>query len=353
MKRARNTSEEKILLVSPEPEKLMPVFHNIVKTNPEISFVTTESGVEGLNLYKLNRPCLAIISDKLEDMRGSSISTLLMENVNQEADAAIWLIDVDKIIYNTKADLLFPSDMDMARFEETLKKFLTARSLNRLQYSDLNLARENQLDKVPEKMSNEFFDLNIIYSPFSQTGLSGDGGSYSFDRENKILSGFIFDVEGHDLMAYYNTNTVDSHIQNAIRYNLKTSMDFTMGNVFEQVNVMYCDLMGRDFKTTAALIFKIDFNKKKMYYCSAGINFFLVRRKSADAFEKIFMQNPLFGAEDSSKYKDYELDLTDIETIYVSSDGFYSLLVPEGKNRDFIRTAKKDDMTLMMINLKQ
>ena len=352
MKRARNSSEEIILLISPDPLSLMPVFNNIVKTSPEISFLTTESGVEGLNLYKLHNPCLTIISDKLEDMRGSSIATVLKENLNNELDAAIWLIDIEKIIYNVKADLFFPADMEYAKFEDTLKKFLTARSLNRLQYRDLNLARENQLDKVPERMSTEFFDLNIIYSPFSQTGLSGDGASYSFSRNDKILSGFLYDVEGHDLMAYYNTNTVDSHIQNAIRYNLKTTIDFSMANVFEQVNIMYCDLMGRDLKTTAALIFKIDFNTKKMHYCSAGINFFLIRRKGSEKFERIYMQNPLFGADASSKYTDYELDISDIEAIYVSSDGFYSLLVPEGKNRDYIKTAKKDDMTLMMINLK-
>ena len=353
MKKARNSSDEIILLISPEPEKLRPVFEKIEITNPEINIVTTESGVEGFELFRAKRPCLTIISDRIKDIPGVSVSTVLKESLLVEPDAAIWLIDVDRIVYNMQADLFFPADMEESKFLETLRKFLAARTLNRVQYNDLNLSRESQQDNIPDGLSNELFDLNIVYSPFSQTGLSGDGLAYTYDEETKVLSGYLYDVEGHDLIAYYNTAKVSSQIHGAIRYNLKTSLDFTLADVFEQVNVMTCDLMDREEKMTAALIFKIDFTAQKMFFCSAGINYFLVKRKNSNKFEKIRMKNQLLGMDDTYKYSNYEIDISDVEKIYMSSDGFYSLLLPEGQPDHIINNAKKDDMTLLMISLKQ
>ena len=352
---ARNSSEEVILLISQEPEKLLPVFSKIEKTNPEINIVITKSGVEGFELFRINKPCLTIISDRIHDIPGVSVATVLKESVNLEPDATIWLIDVENISYNMQADLFFPANMDDMRFFETLKNFLATRTLNRVQYGVLNSSRESQKDKVPHGLSNKLFDLNIIYSPFSQSGLSGDGISYTYDEKSRILSGYVYDIEGHDLIAYYNSGRVASQINSAIRYSTKTSVGFTLADVFEQVNIMYCDLLDRDQKTTAALMFKVYFDKKKMFFCSAGINFFLIKRKGSNIFEKIRMKNPLLGWDATAKYRDYEIDISNVEKIYLSTDGFYNLLIPDGdgKDRDYINVAKKDDMTLMMITLKE
>ena len=65
------------------------------------------------------------------------------------------------------------------------------------------------------------------------------------------------------------------------------------------------------------------------------------------------MKNQLLGMDDTYKYSNYEIDISDVEKIYMSSDGFYSLLLPEGQPDHIINNAKKDDMTLLMISLKQ
>lgn len=345
-------SSENILLIVPDPERIIPSFKDIEKFYPEINLIPATTGLEGLELYRKENPFLIIVSNHLQDISGCSVATIIKDNIQHSDDSYVWLVDLDKVILNTKADMFFPEPLNLKKFGHTLKDFCSSRTRSRIDYDQIKASKNSQLKQIPKRFKNRFFELNCIYSPFSFDGLSGDGAFYHYDESTSRLYGYLFDCTGHDLVAYYNTSSMNQTLWAFFGYNIKTEIDINLAEVFNQTNKTMFDVIATEEKITAAVIFIIDFKEETMKYCSAGIPYFLVKKQGSRAFEEIRMRNPLLGIDELSEYEEKEISIKNTEKIFISSDGFSKLLLSEERPIEMINNSKNDDTTLLMIDIK-
>lgn len=343
---------ESILLISPDAERFKKLLQDIHRVNPSITISPASTGLDGLMLYRKIRPYLTIVSDKLTDIPGASIATIIKDNIFCDKESNVWLIDVERIRYNLKADQFFPTDLDMGFFKRTIQELLNIRILNRIENDNLRASRMAQKDQLPDSLENDLFEIYSVYSPFSFSGLSGDGLYYHYDESKQILYGFLFDCTGHNLMAFYNTSAIYHNIYGSVKYHLRTSSDISLSEVFTQVNRMIFEILATEEKITAAIVFTIDFKNQKMKYCSAGIPYLLIQKKSSIVPDTIRMRNPLLGVDEEAEYMESEINISDLKRIYISSDGLSSLLLSGTKSPESIEKAKKDDVSIIIIDLK-
>ena len=102
----------------------------------------------------------------------------------------------------------------------------------------------------------------------------------------------------------------------------------------------------------AAVVFYIDCVNGELTCCSAGIPALYIRRTAEPELKPHLMRNYLLGYEPNVDYDEIKVDLSNVEELMFTSDGFSELFFHKNclPKRNI---AKHDDVSAIKINFKR
>ncbi|WP_196601150.1 SpoIIE family protein phosphatase [Pectinatus frisingensis] len=338
--------ENSILLVTQKPQKIIYCLDKVLKEY-HISIYVAKSGLEGISKYTEKVPTMVLIDNNLPDLNGMSFTSILKDTKTGH-NCVVYVFNVDKFLQNTKADYFFPK-VDNDNLTECLrlqvKAFFDKRALQSQHSDEIARARLKQNEILPERVETNIFQVDNVYSPFSE--LSGDGLDYWTGEDKKGLYGLLFDCTGHDIVSFLQVGEIRALLKKGCKY-YQSGVYSNLSEIMKSANEDLFALHGDDTICTAAVIFYFDFEKNILHYCSAGIPSFYIKR--GNKMEEILMENYLIGYEPDVEFDEKVLELEDIDEIIFSSDGFSELLFKDIQDTD---PAKHDDVSAILVKLKR
>lgn len=345
----RNFNDEKLLLIDPDPGTMVQKIKEWT-TEYNVSIYVAKTGFEGLVKYKEYEPELILISCKLTDINGMSLSTIIKDG-QYGRNVSIFLYDIEgNILGNTKADF-FCTMTDKNLLYETLcgqiVNFYEHQRLTRNNSMEIMRARNEQFEKLPTAIDNEYYTTTNIFSAFSV--LSGDSFDYWMDAE-KNLYGILIDCWGHEVRSFSQVNTLMAFIKKELRM-IEFGVTNTLEDVFVSVNEDLYSLNSSP-DPVAGIIFKVDIDKGLFTFTTAGIPGIYIKRLNNPKLEIYECENFLLGFDKSIKEFDtFTIPLFDVESIVICSDGLWEVAFSEEEIIERGK-AKHDDVSGIIINFK-
>lgn len=335
-----------ILLITPSPAEIITVLNPLIKEY-NIKIDVAKSGIEGIEKCITCHPALLLVDSELPDLKGESLSAIL-KDTQKGCNYTIYIFNIDKFLQNTKADYYFPALNK--NFKECLcmqlKVFFDKKLLKEKHSEEIERAKIEQASIIPKKIETNTFQVNNVYSPFSE--LSGDGLDYWTGEDEHGLYGLLFDCTGHDIVSFLQVGEIRALLKKGCKY-YQSKVYKSLSEIMQNVNTDLFGLHGEDTICTAAIIFYFDFKENILHYCSAGIPSFYVKYQNTAAIKKIECRNYLIGYTPDATFKAQTLPLNNVDEVIFSSDGFSELFM----NQENIDLAKHDDVSAILITLKR
>lgn len=335
-----------VVLIMQDPKSLAAAISSDI---PEgVTIRTATNGIQGLSLVQRYQPLVVVVDNDLQDIYGYSVASIIKDNPRLE-DTVVYLINTPvNFPANTKANQIlttktYSEDMLVHQicYEIQRKLFFMNRP------DELLKTIEQQNSMLPVPIFDERFTAQIVYSPYNV--LSGDGASFWLANDNRLY-GFIFDCVGHDLASYGQVGTLWAMLKKSIKLFSIKSLS-SLSDVMKDVNEDLLEAFIDSCNITPAICFYINFDNKKLYYCSAGLPEFLVLRANSDKHISIPLKSSLLGYDSDPKYEEKVLDLDDVKEIIFPTDGFTELIRSSEDNGECLQSAKHDDVTALYITL--
>ncbi len=339
----KNNDNNTILLVmeTNELETMKKILEGI-SGRYDISLIATDNPLDGLIKYNQCNPCLLITSANMPFLNGFSISAII-KGTEYGRDCAVWLI-VDDVVMDAKVDFFIRrpirEDLVSLQFQSWCDKRFPAKPSH-----SILMAKIEQAKLFPQKIQEESFHVDYIYSPFNE--LSGDGLDFWLGQNKDGLYGFLFDCTGHDLASYGQVREIRMILKNGFKVNERREY-FDLGNVMQYLNEELFNYYGNDVNCVAAVAFYLDFKQNKLYFCSAGMPSFFVKYNDDPEYQGILMENYLIGHRPDADFNQDEISLENVENIVFSSDGLSEMVFQHAAN---IKEPKSDDVTAILISL--
>lgn len=159
---------ERLLIIDPEPQKLVPRIEQWL-SHYEISILSASTGIEGMEKFKLYPPGLVLLNCELPDISGMSVASIIKDG-KDGADTFVILYNFSHAYQNTKADLFFVQ-MEDDDFDETMSAQLTihyTEKFTRMAYNlELRAALRRQYQQLPGILHAERYSV-LNFSPLTQ-----------------------------------------------------------------------------------------------------------------------------------------------------------------------------------------
>lgn len=334
-----------ILIISKEANKILTWLQPLFKKY-DVLWNLAEDGISGIEKYTKYTPCLVFIDCQLPDFNGMSLASIIKDTEDGEK-SSIYLYNTEKILHNTKADYFFLT-LDEQELKVNMyarvEQFLENHFMKKQHSSEIERAKINQYERLPDNMNHTAFQVNILFSPFAE--LSGDGLDYWIGEDETGLYGFIFDCTGHDIVSFTMAGQIRTLLKKACRV-FQMGIMHQLSDVMADVNHDLFDI-DVDPIPTAAIVFYIDLRENILRYCTAGIPAFYVRQEKQ--LKAVPTRNYLLGYEPEVEYTEKRMSLKEVDEIIFSSDGFSELLFGQLPKKDM---AKHDDVSAILIRLKR
>lgn len=304
-----------------------------------ISMFSTSNIIEGLNYLIYNRPTFLILDD---EKKGYTLSKIILEMLKGYPNVVYLLVNLENTSFNKckdcGIDFLIKKPINLELIELELTTYISKQNLlNDTFTPEMQRARDKQEMLLPKFIDNEEISIRYISSPFKQ--LSGDYLKlFTKPDEPKNYYGILFDCAGHDLLAWQQTGIVETTFNYAIRF-FKQGIYKSLPQIMTEVsnNMLPNEIF------VAAVIFRIDLEKRELSYVSAGLPGFFI--KEDGTYKKINLCGKLIGYAFDTPYKENILSLKNIDNIIIPTDGISDMLkIKEDK--------KQDDASAFFIQLK-
>ena len=341
---------ERILVVDEQPDKICSWLKGWL-AGFDVAIHTANSGVEALLKYKRFMPGLMLVSCKLSDMDGQTLSSIIKDGKNGPF-TTIYLYNLGNIIMqNSKADFFF-SNSDETFFKDAMQaqliNFYNIRFMQSQHSMEIMRAKAQQYNYLPSSLDTTHFSVTGIFSPYSE--LSGDSYDYWLDESGNLL-GFLLDCTGHDIISFSQVNSIRTLLKKDMKL-YELGFLNKLSDVLSSVNN---DLFAVDTspECTAAILFKIDAAKHQLKYCTAGIPGLFIKKFSSDVQEIIECQNYLLGFDKDLTFDDgeNEIPLDNIETVIACSDGLFEVTCHHDEIAES-GIAKHDDISAIIFHFK-
>lgn len=344
---------DSILLVMKQEkaDRLLPALEAAIKQY-NVSIVIENSSINGIVRFQTLLPCLVLIDNDISDMVGLSAAAIIKEAVLKEQYAcAVYVTGVTNFLENIRADRIF-SDLEGSSNKiviASVQAYLENRINHLSRSEEIKRAKNNQRDIIPTPKNDDKFEIIPIFSPFHE--LSGDGIDYWYDEEKNKISGYVFDCTGHDLVSYLQSGEIRAMLKGAWKF---YSVGFypSLADVMKTANDQLFDLYHEKCVPVAAVIFDFDFNTKILNVCPAGIPNYLIKRRGQDTREEVSLSSFLLGFLETSTYETLSVPFDDLEEVIFSTDGFSELLQINQAGGPPRPRAKHDDVSAVLVRLK-
>lgn len=336
-----------ILLVMKDPQKIISVLYKVLNEYGIILY-KANSGIAGIVKFIECLPTMIIIDSHLPDLNGLSF-TAIIKNTKGGNNTAIYIFNVDRYMQNTNADYFLPelNEKSTECLYMQVKSFFDKKTLYEKHAEELERAKATQDGFLPERVETNTFCVDNVYSPFSE--LSGDGLDYWTGEDKRGLYGLLFDCTGHDIVSFLQVNEIRALLKKGCKFYQK-GVHKDLATIIQNTNEDLFIVHNDDTICTAAIVFYFDFNKNILHYCSAGIPNFYVKYKNEQEPKEIKMQNYLIGYDPDVNFEEKSIELTNVDEVIFSSDGFSELLF---KNEKDIQSAKHDDVSAILVKIKR
>lgn len=336
-------NDNTILLVMEknEIEQMKNILQKVLK-DYNVQLIAEDNSLDGLSRYIQYNPCLLITSANMSFLNGFSISAII-KGTEYGRDCSIWLL-IDDVVIDAKVDLFIrrPIREDLVTLQ--IQNWCEKRFQEKPSHSIL-MAKIEQAKLFPQKIQEETFYVDYIYSPFNE--LSGDGLDFWLGQNKDGLYGFLFDCTGHDITSYGQVREIRMVLKNGFKVNERRD-HFDLGSVMQYLNEELFCCYGNNVNCVAAVAFHLDFRKNKLYYCSAGMPSFFVKYNNKADYQGVLMTNYLIGYRPDADFNADEISLENVENIVFSSDGLSEMVF---KHATEIKEPKPDDVTAILISL--
>lgn len=315
-------------------DKLKKISTDLSNRNIEINIASNV--LHGLYLFLINKPHILILD---YEFKGSFIAETI-GNMNKQ-NIIIYMLKNNDDNFNENIhgyiDLYIPKPIN-----ETFLKFSLISYVKKYLYvvndnNELKRALDKQVQSLPTIINDKNLMINYIYSPFNK--LSGD--KLQILTVNNIYYGIVIDCTGHDLLAWQQTGAVEIMFKYALKF-LKQGIFKNIIEVLEDVNK---NLVPEEMYVAAA-IFELNMTNNTLKYASAGIPSFFIKYKNDNNYKEILMRGKVLGYKFDAKYKEEEIDLSNVNNIVFTTDGLNEILTT---NKNF----KNDDISAFFITLKE
>lgn len=312
---------------------------------------TATTAVDGIFAFFKFAPCIVIIDDTLPDMRGSSVCSILRDSARSE-DLAVnifFIGDSSSYLFRTFANFFFQKPLQFNLFGNVLKEFFYRRKIqNPLAVQQIGSSVLRQRSELPKTIHTKKFVVSNVFSAFYE--LSGDGLDYWLGKNKSDLYGFIFDISGHDILAYTSTSQFKGLLK--ISFDLyEKGLIPSLGKVLHNVNNDLFTALNGNPSPVAAVLFHISFEDNTLYYTPAGMPCLYV--DYGEGFTLIKMRNPVIGGFPNVDYENFSLPLGGVERIMFSSDGLSELMTLEPGEVPPTELAKHDDVSAIIVSIKR
>lgn len=315
------------------------------------NIITASSGIDGIFAYNTYSPCIVIVDDSISDMRGSSVCSILHDSTRGKDTANIFFIgDSSSYLFKTYADFFFQKPLSYDLLSNILKEFFYRRKITAPVFvGQIGSAVRKQHDELPKLFDNQYFQVNYIFSAFSE--LSGDGLNYWAGDDGSNLYGFIFDNTGHDLLAYSSTSSIKTLLK--VWFDIyQKGMIPNLGKILYNLNSNLFTASNNDPSPVAVVLFHISIEDNLLYYTPAGMPY--IYTDYGNGFTPVKMINPIVGGFQDADFENYSLPLQDIKRIMFASDGMSELLTLEAGDKPPIDDlAKHDDVSGIVVSIKR
>lgn len=343
--------KERILVVSRTPQKVAGWLSEwTMKYKVSVHSATT--GISGLARFEELKPTLLVVDDDLPDMRGMSFTTTIKDG-RLGKDTTIYLYNLSSIFRNAKADyfLVRTSEEEFRQqLHAQITRFYDEKYMETLHSAELARAKKLQYSQLPPPVQTNHFHVNNIFSPMTE--LSGDGFDYWTGEDQNGLYGLLFDCTGHDIVSFSQCGSIRTLLKKACKlYQMGLDGYETLDKVMADVNADTFSI-DTDPEPVSAIVFHFDSKKNLLRYCAAGIPGILTRKDGENQYRVRSISSYLIGYEPDATYEEEQLDLTGINSVIFSSDGFYELVFHD-KEVSEAAIAKHDDVSAIIIELNR
>lgn len=336
----------KILLIlsrQEESEKLQAAIKDALKQyNAEVFSVY--DAMEGITKYRELLPTVSIIDAEVPMLNGFSLISIMRDIYPKSLMYVVMRQNTSLI--GTKVDYFFCAPLDYGQIIAQLNYVFEKESMAESHLVQLEKAKLEQKRILPQPLVTDSFKVDYIYSPFNE--LSGDYLDYWFGQDQRGLYGFLFDCTGHDINAYSQVLEIRSLFHIHLRIYQMNKMVPQLDRLMRDVNEELFRLHNEYVACCAAVVFYIEFETMQLYYCSAGIPNFFIKKIGAAEYEEVEMSNYLIGYLPDAEFEEKKLPLENVSEIIFSSDGFSELLYKSANN---LTKAKHDDVSAIFIKL--
>lgn len=343
--------KERILVVSKQPSTVAAWLTEWTKKY-NIAVYSANSGISGLARFEELKPTLLVVDDNLPDMRGMSFTTTIKDGRHGK-DTKVYLYNLSSIFRNAKADyFLIKASADEFReqLHAQITSYLNEKYMETLHSVEMQRAKRLQYEQLPSPVVTAHFHVNNIFSPMTE--LSGDGFDYWTGEDQNGLYGLLFDCTGHDIVSFSQCGAIRTLLKKACKlYQMGIDGYETLAKVMADVNTDTFSL-NADPEPVSAIVFHFDSKKNLLRYCAAGIPGILYREKGSEQYQVKSISSFLIGYEENAVFEEEQLELTDIDSVIFSSDGFYELVFHD-KEVSEAAIAKHDDVSAVIIELNR
>ena len=341
-----------LLLIAGKNEisNIAPFCHSLL-SEEGTKIITASTAIDGIFAFFQYAPCIVIVDDSLPDMRGSSVCSILRDSARSEELAAniFFIGDSSSYIFRTFANFFFQKPLQYNLLGNVLKEFFYRRKIqNPLTVQQIGTSVLRQRSELPKPIVTSRFAVSNVFSAFSE--LSGDGLEYWLGKNGTDLYGFIFDISGHDILAFTSTSQFKALLKIPFGHYEKGLIP-SLGIVLHNVNNDLFTATNGDPSPVAAVLFHFSFEDNTLYYTPAGMP--CLYADYGEGFTPIKMRNPVIGGFQNVDYENYSLPLGGVERVMFSSDGMSELLTLEPGEVPPTELAKHDDVSVVIVSIKR
>jgi serine phosphatase RsbU (regulator of sigma subunit) len=240
------------------------------------------------------------------------------------------------------------------RTKALAEKTSEEQQIRKMLHSELEKAGREQRAMLSTDIDDSRLRLRIIYEPCML--VSGDFCGYRWMKEEKVLFGYIIDVNGHGVATALQTAAINVMIQETLQSN------FSLSERMVEINHRVARYF-KDDLLVAACFFELDFAEKELRYVAAGITEFF-----ADSFSymgRIKTPGSFLGISDQTEFEIRSMSIHEGDRFCFYSDGIADQLM-EGRELPLrvtfdelaasvhtiaVAGVRRDDITAMCIKI--
>ncbi|HWR37982.1 MAG TPA: SpoIIE family protein phosphatase [Patescibacteria group bacterium] len=214
----------------------------------------TKTEVERLSIGDLSHESEETLRDRIQMVVGQGKRGCVLSAVHKKKNGIVFKVEISaRFLKLHGLPVLVAMIRDVTEDSRVREEIATAAKVQRR--------------LLPKDQETELFLTRSVYQPLA--GLSGDVFDVQYDSAQGVLNGFLVDVMGHGLAA--------SSQLGVLRYLFRQSLELaaSINQRLMWINREVAPFFsGSGF--AAALLFRLDFERRELAYAAAGINQFLV-----------------------------------------------------------------------------